>query len=328
MSNISELIALECQCRFCFETTNDEENSLITPCRCTGSQHYVHKSCLMKWQVAQLNLVVSSRRPAGQSYDEIYSKCSVCGSEFEGIPRPNPVAVFESYVGPDVVSSLSNYSLLVSTRDAPERDLPDVNNALILLLRLKRAHWIRAVYFIFSFDINDLGDGTIRALNLTRSMNGSVQSPIPDEVLFAQEHFPHFNLHHFNGGPVLWGSYRSGMCILTNDAMDAAAAFVTTDSLTVINKSEGLKLIIAKFSDLLEYLACVPRDKLACPYDVFSFSGYAQWTRLQLLGEIQRGSWKVTTKEIGVLACMQDKSLSNQLWDQFLPQAVGPIPGR
>ena len=327
MSSIAELFSPERQCRFCFESTNDEENSLIAPCHCAGSQLYVHKSCLRKWQIAQLTTLVLSHRPAGQSYEETYSRCGVCGSEFQGIIRPNPVDIFESYVGREIVTSLSNYSLLVSAQDLSGRELPDANNILIMLLRLKRAHWTRAVYFIFSYDADEMGDGVIRALNLTRLMDGSAQSPIPDEVLFAQERFPHYNIHHFNGGPVLWGSYRSGMCILSNDAIEAAVALMGTDDLIVIEKCRDLKLVIGKFSLLLDFLDSIPHDKLPSPCPVFSFSGYAQWTRLQLLGEIQRGSWRVTSKDVGISTCMKDEALTNQLWAQSLLESVGPRPG-
>lgn len=32
-------------CRFCFE----DEGTLISPCACSGSQKYIHESCLLKW---------------------------------------------------------------------------------------------------------------------------------------------------------------------------------------------------------------------------------------------------------------------------------------
>ena len=37
-------------CRYCFEGKEDGE--LISPCRCTGGQKYVHLSCLRRWQVS------------------------------------------------------------------------------------------------------------------------------------------------------------------------------------------------------------------------------------------------------------------------------------
>jgi len=41
------------QCRICWNLgTSDESNSdnpLVTPCKCSGSQRYVHSQCLAKW---------------------------------------------------------------------------------------------------------------------------------------------------------------------------------------------------------------------------------------------------------------------------------------
>ena len=34
-------------CKFCLE--GDENEKLITPCKCNGSVKYIHKSCLLKW---------------------------------------------------------------------------------------------------------------------------------------------------------------------------------------------------------------------------------------------------------------------------------------
>ena len=33
-------------CRYCFEDTGE----LISPCNCEGSNKYVHRECLAKWQ--------------------------------------------------------------------------------------------------------------------------------------------------------------------------------------------------------------------------------------------------------------------------------------
>ena len=36
------------QCRICF--SGAEEGKLIAPCKCSGTQRYVHEDCLRKWQ--------------------------------------------------------------------------------------------------------------------------------------------------------------------------------------------------------------------------------------------------------------------------------------
>lgn len=54
-------------CRICFES-DEGESKLINPCKCSGSQEWVHYSCLKKW------IESSGKR-----------KCGVCKSIHEGV---------------------------------------------------------------------------------------------------------------------------------------------------------------------------------------------------------------------------------------------------
>jgi len=54
-------------CRFCFEDET-ENNPLITPCLCCGSQAWVHATCLVRWRE---RWTPNNRR---------YTHCSVCAS--------------------------------------------------------------------------------------------------------------------------------------------------------------------------------------------------------------------------------------------------------
>lgn len=65
-------------CRICLE--NSQTSTLISPCKCTGSQKYVHKACLMKWQ----NIMIDN----AYRYPEVYSlekviTCNVCKSNYD-----------------------------------------------------------------------------------------------------------------------------------------------------------------------------------------------------------------------------------------------------
>ena len=43
-------------CRFCFEPTDDDlENDLFSPCKCSGTQQYVHRECLDQWRATSEN---------------------------------------------------------------------------------------------------------------------------------------------------------------------------------------------------------------------------------------------------------------------------------
>eukprot|EP00047_Mylnosiga_fluctuans_P010293 m.15686 g.15686 ORF g.15686 m.15686 type:complete len:155 (-) comp3055_c0_seq2:87-551(-) len=70
-------------CRFCLD--HEDVRHLITPCRCIGSQTYVHLFCLRQWQAS-----VQGERRA--------SVCSVCDAPFHPAPPARswiqPVLVF------------------------------------------------------------------------------------------------------------------------------------------------------------------------------------------------------------------------------------------
>lgn len=60
-------------CRYCF--AGEEKGVLVSPCRCSGGQKYVHAACLRKWACS----VISSSTAS----DEVRHKtCSVCKADF------------------------------------------------------------------------------------------------------------------------------------------------------------------------------------------------------------------------------------------------------
>jgi len=42
-------------CRICLDTESEEDNPLISPCRCSGSMRYVHRACLDQWRITCFN---------------------------------------------------------------------------------------------------------------------------------------------------------------------------------------------------------------------------------------------------------------------------------
>ena len=40
------------KCRFCFSETHAKKDPMLTPCACSGSVKYVHRSCLQNWRDA------------------------------------------------------------------------------------------------------------------------------------------------------------------------------------------------------------------------------------------------------------------------------------
>lgn len=70
-------------CRICLE--QDSAKKLITPCACTGTQKFVHRDCLAKWQ----KVIIDGSLVNPDNYNiEKARVCSVCKSEYS-VPLPS-----------------------------------------------------------------------------------------------------------------------------------------------------------------------------------------------------------------------------------------------
>lgn len=57
-------------CRICFEENNYNENPLISPCLCKGTQKFIHTDCLKEW------------RQVNENNPEKRDKCEICNFHF------------------------------------------------------------------------------------------------------------------------------------------------------------------------------------------------------------------------------------------------------
>ena len=369
----------EIGCRYCFELSNEQDNQLISPCDCAGTQRFVHKQCLFKWQLSQLNdsLAVSSlRRVPSNNETESHTRCGICNAQFRNVPVPSRVNVLEYQCGLEIVNALKMNSLLVATASSSSRTVPDAmfNNLVTMFLNLKRNHWKYSVYFIFSIDTSVSDYAEIRGLNFTRLMDGSVEKPIPDEVLLCKERYNWISILHYNGGPVLWSMCRLALCIIpisltqstipppnphsipidsippptpstsapANDSTTTSVhSRIDSDEVVFVPMGSNC-LIMAKFLVLIDYLESIHNkllihrvnntinnaDTVLDPtlVTVYSFSGFAQWNRIQLLGEIRRGSWGVVDPSVGLQALPSIESDMNNhnYWNQYNSIAIQP----
>lgn len=62
------------ECRICFETEDDQQNELISPCICNGSLKYVHRDCLQKWRKTLPVEVFKNKRDI---------QCEICHMYYE-----------------------------------------------------------------------------------------------------------------------------------------------------------------------------------------------------------------------------------------------------
>ena len=70
-------------CRICLE--QDSAPKLIAPCACTGTQKFVHRDCLAKWQ----KVIIDGSLVNPDTYKiEKARVCSVCKAEYS-VPLPS-----------------------------------------------------------------------------------------------------------------------------------------------------------------------------------------------------------------------------------------------
>lgn len=160
-------------CRFCFEeATEDEGGQLVAPCKCSGSQKYVHVQCLKRWQAHQRLEAASSRTPGGGRQKAI--TCDVCHSELTTAPPTDAelLAIVRPTDGRAVAALLGPGVLLGAVRT----QRPDTSNMpapLAYMLSRRAAHWIAHVFLLYSCDEGGANDGSdcIIGLNVTRHVS-------------------------------------------------------------------------------------------------------------------------------------------------------------
>ena len=176
----------EARCRYCFDGADAEE--LIAPCDCSGSQRYVHLSCLHKWQAHRLLEAASTERH--HPNPKRFEVCEVCHGKLR-TPPPTSEQLLH-LVRPDsgaaLVAALGEPTLLVSVRAEMQlsRDMPP---ALRMMLALRGGHWTGSVFLLYERQAAEASDGSdcILGVNLSREVevsdDGDVTGSSAIEVL-------------------------------------------------------------------------------------------------------------------------------------------------
>lgn len=145
----------EKMCRYCFE----EDGELISPCKCTGGQKWVHLECLRRWQRSVL--VSQPTHPAFYGRDERQDICNVCMSPYNCKP-PTRHELMTSFTGPELAALIDEGCIIASHSDFSaelERQLSQLPVALHE--RTSYPHWVRGAYLIV-----DVTDGQNRTEKL------------------------------------------------------------------------------------------------------------------------------------------------------------------
>ena len=111
LQNDSILTRQTFQCRICLED-EDDLDTLISPCRCSGTSKYVHKTCLQRWRYQDINSTA-------------FYKCMECNEEYIilnniEVEDEHLFSLFESvyyvfYFQLSVSFTLSLFTLLIDT---------------------------------------------------------------------------------------------------------------------------------------------------------------------------------------------------------------------
>lgn len=135
-------------CRFCLDDDNTED--LISPCRCSGGQKYVHKKCLIQWQ--RTALVSQPTHPAFYDRDKRHQMCNVCKAEFSCAP-PTRQELMASFTGPEI-AALIEPRCVIAAHGAFSEELERQLTRMAPMLRQSTGynHWIRGAFLITSVE--------------------------------------------------------------------------------------------------------------------------------------------------------------------------------
>lgn len=140
----SEAAKEEKICRYCFES--EESGELISPCRCTGGQKWVHLACLRRWQRGVL--VSQPTHPDLYGDDVRHRICNVCKSSYTCEP-PTRLELMQSFTGEELASLVAAGCLIGSARgfcSDVRRQLEGIPEPL--LEHVVDRHWLDAVFLI------------------------------------------------------------------------------------------------------------------------------------------------------------------------------------
>jgi hypothetical protein len=134
----------EMLCRYCFEGT--EEGELLSPCKCSGGQKWVHLSCLRRWQ--RMVLISQPTHPMFYTTDQRHYTCNVCASSFTCAP-PTRQELMSSFTGPEL-GALMEEGCVIGAHDDFSRELATALEGMPEDLAEDSSyhHWAGGVYLI------------------------------------------------------------------------------------------------------------------------------------------------------------------------------------
>lgn len=288
-------------CRYCFEDTGE----LISPCNCEGSNKYVHRECLAKWQYN--SILAQSTHPKYQT--NIEKICNVCNGEFK-VKEYSRDELMLQFTGQELSDMIQKGCYLVSSKKSSSSNLELINkykNDSDLCNNLK--HWTKAVFLITNI-IGKTPDIHVLAISLTNVISIDLCPQLYFDWIRLNKHY-FFQLNkcitHIIGGPC--NPRVPFYLINVKQKVIENLNFEMLNIVKVFSNGEDTYI----FGQLYEFLNSFAYKSIHSVNNVFVIWGIAGWSKTQLLGEIARGGWGLSNPTI-----LSYRNINSNLWNSII----------
>ena len=291
------------RCRYCFEP-----GELIAPCKCIGSNKWVHKRCLAKWQYT--SILSQSTHPKYQT--DIERICNVCKGKFNIIEFSRNELMLQ-FTGKDIANMIKRGNYIVSSQKSSKYNtklISENKSNTELVENIK--HWTKSVLLI-THCLEYGNEESIHAVNITRDIT---LSDYPTLYFNWQILKKYFDLHRIHPEFYIGGPCESNKCFgllrfnhncknLLNFSEIDYSLFENGEEIILFSKIEIIIYLLNHYPNSFIY------NNIG-KIDVKIIWGIAGWSKTQLLGEIAKGSWGICRSYINEI---MDKT---PLWEKLI----------
>ena len=291
------------KCRYCFEP-----GELISPCKCIGSNKWVHKRCLAKWQYT--SILSQSTHPKYQT--DIERICNVCKGKFNIIEFSRNELMLQ-FTGQDIANMIKRGNYIVSSEKSSNyntRLISENKSNTELIENIK--HWTKSV-LIITHCLQSENQVFIHAINITRNI---ILSDYPKLYFNWQTLKKYFDLKLINPEFYIGGPCEINKCfalVKFNYNYKNLLNFREIDYSLLGNNHETI--LFSKIEIIIyllnHYSDCFGYNKTG-KIDLKIIWGIAGWSKTQLLGEIAKGSWGISRPYNNEI--IEEK----QLWEKLI----------
>eukprot|EP00927_Polykrikos_kofoidii_P072068 TRINITY_DN68226_c0_g1_i1.p1 TRINITY_DN68226_c0_g1~~TRINITY_DN68226_c0_g1_i1.p1 ORF type:complete len:345 (+),score=56.93 TRINITY_DN68226_c0_g1_i1:89-1123(+) len=273
-------------CRFCLDRGDEPLRSF---CSCRGTQRWLHLTCLKAWQISVQTL---SNHPTDVASEERHLVCNACKESFVGVPPPSRSEILTGLARLELdalqVSTLLRYADLVP--------LPQVEDpAMQVLFDSKQRHFQGSVYLLTMVDrgvAEDGADDVLFGVNLTReaaetwaewdpsTLSERTRGALSDDEVEGWRR-DGIRVELGLGGPVAPKKPEWALLISASEP----GGWNCGEFRTMARRAVSAASRARRRGD----------EGASSSVELRIFFGKARWTRLQLLGEVARGSWGVVS---------------------------------